>query len=102
VQVASDATSLRAGAKVSLGVRPEHVQAGREALENSVKGHVQLAEHLGDTIYLHVFLSGATETFTVRTEPDNPLDTGDMAQLSLPPKRCYLFNEQGITLPQAA
>jgi multiple sugar transport system ATP-binding protein len=102
VQIASDATSLTAGAKVTLGVRPEHVRASREPLDNAVKGHVQLAEHLGDTIYLHVILTGATETFTVRTEPDNPLDTGDMANLAFPPKRCFLFNEQGKTLPQAA
>ena len=102
IQVAADATSLSAGARVSLGVRPEHVRASREPLDNAVKGHVQLAEHLGDTIYLHVILTGATDTFTVRTEPDNPLDTGDMAELSLPPKRCFLFNDQGMTLPQAA
>ena len=102
VQVASDATSLAVGAKVALGVRPEHVRASRGPLDNSVKGHVQLAEHLGDIIYLHVILTGATETFTVRTEPDNPLDTGDMAELSLPPKRCFMFNEQGKTLPQVA
>ena len=102
VQVASDATSLAVGAKVALGVRPEHVRASRGPLDNSVKGHVQLAEHLGDIIYPHVILTGATETFTVRTEPDNPLDTGDMAELSLPPKRCFMFNEQGKTLPQVA
>ena len=102
IQVAADATSLSAGARVSLGVRPEHVRASREPLDNAVKGHVQLAEHLGDTIYLHVILTAATDTFTVRTEPDNPLDTGDMAELSLPPKRCFLFNDKGMTLPQAA
>ena len=102
VQVASDASSLAAGAKVALGVRPEHVRASRDPLDNAIKGHVQLAEHLGDTIYLHVILTGATETFTVRTEPDNPLDTGDMAQLSLPPTRCFLFDDHGKTLPQAA
>ena len=100
IQVAADATSLAAGAKLTLGIRPEHVQAGAAPSFNAVKAHVQLAEHLGDTVYLYLLVSGATENLTVRTEPENPLDTGDMAYLALPPKRCYLFTEQGQTLPQ--
>ena len=27
-------------------------------------------------------------------------DTGDVAWLTLPPKRCFLFSEQGKTLPR--
>ncbi len=104
VQVAADATSLPAGAKVTLGARPEHIEASREPVTtgNAVKGHVQLAEHLGDTIFLHATLSGATEPMTIRTDPENPVDTGDMAWLTLPPQRCFLFDERGRTLSRAA
>ena len=104
VQVAADATALPVGAKVTLGARPEHIEASKEppAADNAVKGHVQLAEHLGDTIFLHATLAGATEAMTVRTDPDNPVDTGDMAWLMLPPKRCFLFDERGRTLSRAA
>jgi multiple sugar transport system ATP-binding protein len=35
----------------------------------------------------------------VRTDPENPLNTGDTAWLTLPPQRCFLFDEQGLTLP---
>jgi multiple sugar transport system ATP-binding protein len=101
VQVAVDATTVPAGEAVTLGIRPEHVRATAQAGENAVKSHVQLAEHLGDTTYLHVMLTGGTESLTVRTDPENPLDTGDTAWLGLPPKRCFLFNQQGKTLPQA-
>ena len=47
VQVAADATSLPVGAKLTLGARPEHIEASKEppAADNAVKGHVQLAEH---------------------------------------------------------
>jgi multiple sugar transport system ATP-binding protein len=100
VEVASDATSLRAGAKVTLGIRPEHVVAQRDAVPQAAKCHVQLAEHLGDTIYLHATLASSTDSMTIRTEPDNPIDTGDMAFLSFPRKRCFLFDEQGRTLAQ--
>ncbi len=98
VTVAVDATELAPGAKVTLGIRPEHVVASAAPTENSIKAHVQVAEHLGDTIYLHVMLPGGTENLTIRTEPDNSLDSGDMAHLGLPPKRCFLFTEQGKTL----
>ncbi len=103
VQVAADATSLAPGAKVTLGARPEHIEASKEQPGggNAVKGHVQLAEHLGDTIFLHATLAGATEAMTIRTDPDNPVDTGDMAWLTLPPKRCFLFDERGRTLSRA-
>ena len=101
VRAAVNATELAAGAKLTLGIRPEHVLASTTPTENAVKAHVQVAEHLGDTIYLHVMLPGATQNLTIRTEPDNPLDTGDLAHLGLPPKRCFLFSEQGKTLPQA-
>jgi multiple sugar transport system ATP-binding protein len=100
VQVASNATELPAGAKLTLGIRPEHVHATGTPTENAVKGHVQVAEHLGDTIYLHVTLPGVAESLTIRTEPDNPLDSGDTAYLGLPPGRSFLFSEQGKTLPK--
>ena len=103
VHVAADATALSPGAKVTVGARPEHIEASKEQpAGNAVKGHVQLAEHLGDTIFLHATLAGATEAMTIRTHPDNPVDTGDMAWLTLPPAHCFLFNEQGKTLPRAA
>ncbi|MBS0435081.1 MAG: sn-glycerol-3-phosphate ABC transporter ATP-binding protein UgpC [Proteobacteria bacterium] len=103
VHTAADATSLAAGAKVTLGVRPEHVEAVREQpAQDAVRAHVQLAEHLGDTIFLHALLSGGTESLTIRTDPDNPIDTGDMAWLVLPPQRSFLFDERGRTLSRAA
>jgi multiple sugar transport system ATP-binding protein len=37
---------------------------------------------------------------TIRTEPDNPLDTGDMAYLTMPPARSFLFDDKGKTLRQ--
>jgi multiple sugar transport system ATP-binding protein len=98
IRVAVDATGLAAGAKLTLGARPEHILARAEASDNAVRSHVQLAEHLGDTVYLHAMPTGGTENMTVRTEPENPIDTGDTAWLVMPPKRCYLFTEQGKTL----
>jgi multiple sugar transport system ATP-binding protein len=102
IEVAADASALPAGAALTLGVRPEHVMANAQPLDNSVRSRVQLAEHLGDTTYLHVQLAGAADALTVRTDPDNPLASGDTAHLGLPARRCFLFDDQGHTLPQVA
>jgi multiple sugar transport system ATP-binding protein len=109
VTVAADTASIPAGARVTVGLRPEHVEASsevHEAREGTMRAHVQLAEHLGDTTYLHVTLTGLdpstrSEAMTVRTAPDNPLKTGDTAYLSFPPQRGFLFDDQGRTLPGA-
>jgi multiple sugar transport system ATP-binding protein len=95
----ADARAALVGRPVTLGIRPEHVLADRQPSVGAVKAFVQLAEHLGDTTYLHLTVEGSPEPLTVRTAPDNPLNTGDTAWLHLPPQRCFLFDEQGRTLP---
>jgi len=99
VPVSCDTSSLAAGAKVTLGIRPEHLDASAQRTDGAVKAFVQLAEHLGDTTYLHVTVGDSPEPLTVRTDPENPLETGQTAWLTLPPNRCFLFDEQGRTLP---
>jgi multiple sugar transport system ATP-binding protein len=97
VAVAANASALAVGAKVTVGVRPEHVIARPQPGAGSVRAPVQLAEHLGDTTYLHLMLADGSTALTVRTEPDNPLNTGDVAHLSFQPSRSFLFDEQGRT-----
>ncbi|MCW7540937.1 sn-glycerol-3-phosphate ABC transporter ATP-binding protein UgpC [Aquabacterium sp. A7-Y] len=101
VAVAVDATRLTTGAEVTLGARPEHLQAATAATANELRGQVQLAEHLGDTTYLYVNVAGAQGPVVVRADPENPLTTGDMAHLGLVPQRCFLFDAQGAALPRA-
>jgi len=99
--VTAESGALAPGAKLTLGVRPEHLLASPDPGPDTVESQVQFAEHLGDTTYLHIQLSGGGDTLTVRTDPDNPLDIGDTAHLTLPARKCYLFDESGRTLPRA-
>ena len=101
VSVAVDASALPAGTKLTLGVRPEHLQAGMARGDNELRGAVQVAEHLGDTTYLYVEVAGAQMPVVVRADPENPLAAGDIAHLGLQPQRCFLFDEQGRALPRA-
>ncbi|WKB52963.1 ABC transporter ATP-binding protein [Eleftheria terrae] len=101
VQVAVDARRLAPGAKVTLGARPEHIDAGSAQPGKELRGQVQLAEHLGDATYLYVEVAGAQAPVVVRADAANPLTTGDTARLGLAPQRCFLFDEQGVALPRA-
>jgi len=98
VEVQADASALPAGAKLTLGIRPEHIDAAPAG--SGIAATVQVAEHLGDTTYLYLALPGSAVPLVVRAEPDNPLQTGQTAQLTLPAQRCYLFDGEGKALPR--
>ncbi|MGY0197034.1 ABC transporter ATP-binding protein [Leptothrix sp. BB-4] len=98
IDVQADAAGLSPGTPLTLGVRPEHVVAVAEPAGNTLQGQVQAAEHLGDTTYLYLQTPGRDTSFVARTDPDNPLAVGELANLVLPPQRCYLFDAEGRTL----
>ena len=99
VAVQVDARSLEPGARLTLGVRPEHLLASPVEAANAAPGRVQVVEHLGDITYLYISAPCSTETLTVKASPENPLRSGDGTHLSFPADRCYLFDERGRALP---
>jgi multiple sugar transport system ATP-binding protein len=99
IDTAIDARRLQHGETVTLGIRPEHLEARPEAAANSLHGKVQLAEHLGDTTHLYLEVAGADGPLVARATPENPLSTGDVAHLVVPAHRCHLFDSHGIALP---
>ena len=100
VRVRADARNLAPETPLVLGIRPEHLLASPTGGPDSAPGKVQVAEHLGDITYLYVEAACATETLTVKANPDNPLKTGDATQLTFPEEHCYLFDPAGKTLTQ--
>ena len=102
ITTAADARSLKPGDAVTLGVRPEHLDARGTASPNSLHSTVQVAEHLGDTTYLYLEVAGANGHVVARTSTDNPLASGDAAHLAVPAAHGYLFDGQGIALPSLA
>ena len=101
IAVEADARGQPAGARLTLGVRPEHLLADRDAIDNALPALVVAAEHLGDITYLYLRVQGASENLVVRTDPENPLAIGDNALLGLPAARCMLFDPSGTCLPRA-
>ncbi len=94
-----DARGLQLGEPVTLGVRPEHLGAQAATAPNSLRSQVQVAEHLGDTTYFYLEVAGTSGHIVARAAPDNPLVSGDVAHLVLPPAHAYLFDGKGMALP---
>jgi multiple sugar transport system ATP-binding protein len=92
-----DTSSAVPGSSLTLGIRPEHLQAtaSSAAQASSLKGQIKVAEHLGDMTYLHVSFPGAAHDLVIRADADNPLQAGDTAYLTVPPQRGYLFDRSG-------
>ncbi|WP_343587937.1 sn-glycerol-3-phosphate ABC transporter ATP-binding protein UgpC [Herbaspirillum sp.] len=97
---AVDGAGLQLGEKVTLGVRPEHlnIATGQAALQ----ARCTALELLGDFSYLYAAYDGADEALILRV-PDslNPAH-GSMLGLAADPARCHLFRQDGRALPRLA
>ena len=101
VSASVDATRARAGDKVELGIRPEHMVMIDDPLADSrITGTVNVAEHLGSESYVYMNVSG--RDFTVRVRPETPATPGRQFEIGLPADACHLFDEQGIAFPRTA
>ena len=100
VEVAADASAVRKGDAVTLGIRPEHMTLSDGA---GLKARVELTEQLGSTSFLHVRLEGdrrlvAQEAGQTRIARDHEVHLG------LPPHACHLFrtDDGERALPRAS
>lgn len=97
VQVAADAGRVAPGSKVTLGVRPEHLQMGRPgAGEGGIKASVALVEYLGDVTLVYFHVDGVDEMVAVKCDADTaPPSPGSRVELVFPATRAFLFDEAG-------
>jgi multiple sugar transport system ATP-binding protein len=96
VQVAADVSRTKAGARVTLGVRPEHLQLVRAGQGDGVKATVALVEYLGDVTLVYAQVDGAGEMVAVKSDADTaPPSPGSRVELVFPATRAFLFDEEG-------
>ncbi|HET9598847.1 MAG TPA: sn-glycerol-3-phosphate ABC transporter ATP-binding protein UgpC [Anaeromyxobacteraceae bacterium] len=96
VEVPVQAGSLREGAKVTLGVRPEQITIGADG---ALRGEVLVAERLGGTTFLHVKPAGGG-LLTVEVDGESPVRMHDQVGLGFPREQCHLFDEAGNAAPR--
>jgi multiple sugar transport system ATP-binding protein len=96
IEIPVEEGRLRAGEKVTLGVRPEHVAL---ATDGQLRGEVLLVERLGGATFLHVKVDG--ELLTIQASGEDPVQMHDRVGLRLIPEKCHLFDAGGTAIPRA-
>jgi multiple sugar transport system ATP-binding protein len=91
---------VSAGAKVTVGVRPEHIELGN-ATQHIVR-EVQWQERLGDSTFLYLKTDNALEPIVARAPGESRAEAGQRVALSLPADALHVFDDQGLSLPRLA
>jgi len=89
-QVAVDALALPAGAAVTCGIRPEHVELVRPE-DAALGGTVALRERLGDHSLVFLRIGDGDELLTAKLAPGTEPAAGQQVGIRLPPEHCHLF-----------
>jgi len=87
---------VRPGQRVTLGVRPEHLNAAGEG-DLRLDGIVLVAERLGSETYLYVRLADGQEV-TVKAAGDTSIQSGDQVPVGIRGGACHLFGDDGAAL----
>ena len=106
ITAAVDASRSEVGAKVTLGVRPEHLVSATSELADGgkVQGKVEVTENLGAESFLYMN-SGASEVgsdFTVKSDSELDVGPGDDFVVGIPSTACHLFDADGKAFPRTA
>ena len=96
IAAVAETTRLRPGAKLTLGLRPEHLTA-TSADAAQIDGEVIALEHLGSESYVHL-ACGNGEPLVLKSAGDTAIEVGQRVSVAVPPHACYLFDETGTAL----
>ncbi|MGA7935644.1 MAG: sn-glycerol-3-phosphate ABC transporter ATP-binding protein UgpC [Kovacikia sp.] len=89
--------SLAIGDRVTLGIRPEHLQV--DATGATLHGEVLVVERLGGETYLYVRIAGG-DTLVVQTDGDDRSRLHDHVPIVLNGDLCHLFDPRGEAVPK--
>jgi ABC-type sugar transport system ATPase subunit len=91
---------VEAGAKVTVGVRPEHLIAGAST-RFLVKGAVELVERLGETSYAHVRAAAERPLIAEIRGRDAPV-AGETIAFGAADRDVHLFDAEGMRISAVA
>jgi multiple sugar transport system ATP-binding protein len=101
VRVPVDASRAKKGDAATLGIRPEHIRV-QGASEPTVKGEVQLVEHLGEGSFLYIKTGVLDQNLVIKEEGDSAAQNGQNLGVIFPPESCHLFDAQEQAYPRLA
>ncbi len=98
IRAAVTADGVADGAKVELGVRPEHVELSED--ESAMPSKVEYIEQLGDAQFVYLSLPGGNPA-TARVDSTVRLPLGVTVKVACPAIDCHVFLvEDGRSLPR--
>jgi multiple sugar transport system ATP-binding protein len=93
---AADTKGIQSGAKVTLGLRPEHLM-DTTSTEGQLEGEVIALEHLGSETYVYLDY-GNDKPLVIKSGGNTAIKVGQRVSLAVAPQACYLFDEAGMAL----
>lgn len=99
VSVAVKSKGAKAGDKVTLGIRPEHLEIGKG--KSSMQGTVALIEAMGGESYVYITLANE-KLVTLRVAGSAKVAEGDTVNLQIPEDACHLFAADGTAFARLA
>ena len=94
-----DGSSCRAGDKVTLGVRPEHLTASAPIESGNVlEATVTFVESLGSITHAYCVFPGVEDALTCELSGKARVRAGDILPLTVAPEACYVFGANGKAL----
>ncbi|MBU6488263.1 MAG: sn-glycerol-3-phosphate ABC transporter ATP-binding protein UgpC [Burkholderiales bacterium] len=94
----SNVHTLQQGARVTVGIRPEHLHPRQAGGANvyGVAARTTTVESLGDAAYLYAETPVAPDGLIARIPPLERHERGETLVLGADPEHCHLFDEQGL------
>jgi multiple sugar transport system ATP-binding protein len=89
------ASQLAAGAPVTLGIRPEHIDTATDA--GMIAATVDLVEHLGGDTFIYASAPGLPQ-ITLRQDGQSHFRRGDAIAIRFAPDHLHIFDATGAAL----
>ena len=95
-----NATAGQPDDKVTLGIRPEHMQLASQDAD-LLSGTVSHVEKLGEASFVYLHIDGLEALVTGCKEGDIEVRIGDHMTVAAPKQSCHLFNSQTRAYPRS-
>lgn len=91
-----ESRDVQVGANMSLGIRPEHLLPS-DIADVILEGEVQVVEQLGNETQIHIQIPSIRQNLVYRQNDVVLVEEGATFAIGLPPERCHLFREDGMS-----
>lgn len=89
-----DAKQVEVGARMSLGVRPEHLVTPEQG-DAVIEGKVMIVEKLGNETQVYMTVKGADSDVIYRQPDTLDVEVSETLRIGIPAHRCHLFHSNG-------